>query len=142
MHLSQKRRRFRKKFSTELDCINYLLQQKWPQGFVCPRCAHSRASVLSTRRQLYQCKGCRYQASVTANTIFHRTQKPLQDWFWAIFLVANLNGHYSALQLKKELGISYPTAWHWRHKIQKAIQDQHLCRALKGIIELDGDAWF
>ena len=88
-------------------------------------------------RHVYQCKKCHHQASVTANTIFHRTRKPLRDWFWAIFVVATRKSGSSALQLQHDLDLSYPTAWTWCHKIRKAMQDRDTRYALNGIIEID-----
>ena len=77
---------FQRMFPTEKRCHNFLFKQRWPDGFSCPRCGHNRFSFVSTRK-LYQCKNCGYQASVTAGTIFHKTRKPLKQWFWMIFLI-------------------------------------------------------
>ena len=80
-------RQFRRRFRSEGDCLRYLIKRKWPDGFRCPRCGHDQAWLISSRRK-YQCKKCNHQTSLTAHTIFHKTRKPLRDWFWAIFLVA------------------------------------------------------
>jgi transposase-like protein len=74
---------------------------------------------------------------LTANTIFHKTRKPLRDWFWAIFLVATRTTGSSARQLQYDLGISYPTAWSWSHKIRKAMEDRDTRYTLQGLVELD-----
>ncbi|MCH6580855.1 MAG: transposase, partial [Nitrospinae bacterium] len=50
---------------------------RWPKGFRCPKCTGSNHSFLKTR-QLYQCSNCRYQASITAQTIFHSTKLSLR----------------------------------------------------------------
>jgi hypothetical protein len=39
------------------------------------------------RFNLWQCAGCRHQASVTAETVLHRTKTPLTVWFWAAYLM-------------------------------------------------------
>jgi len=78
-----------------------------------------------------------HQTTVTANTIFHKTRKPLRDWFWAIYLVATRTTGSSARQLQYDLGLSYPTAWSWCHKIRKAMEDRDTCYRLEGLIELD-----
>jgi len=36
-----------------------------------------------------------------------------------------------------DLGLSYPTAWSWCHKIRKAMQDKETRYSLRGIVELD-----
>jgi transposase-like protein len=129
-------RQFRRRFRTERDCLRYLIKRKWPDGFRCPRCNHDQAYLIPSRRK-YQCKRCTHQTSLTANTIFHKTRKPLRDWFWAIFLVATRTTGSSARQLQYDLGISYPTAWSWSHKIRKAMEDRDTRYTLQGVVELD-----
>ena len=60
-------------FPDEEACWRTLRQARWPEGFVCPMCGHEASSWISTRR-LQQCSRCRYQCSVTAGTVFHRTR--------------------------------------------------------------------
>lgn len=129
-------RQFRRRFRTEQDCVRYLIKRKWPDGFRCPRCDHDQAYLITSRRK-YQCKRCLHQTTVTANTIFHKTRKPIRDWFWAIYLVATRTTGSSARQLQYDLGISYPTAWSWCHKIRKAMEDRDTRYTLQGLIELD-----
>ena len=99
-------RQFRRRFRTEGDCLRYVIRRKWPDGFCCPRCGHTRPYLIESRK-LYQCAHCGHQTSVTAHTIFHKTRKPLRDWFWAIFLVATRTTGSSARQLQHDLGLSY-----------------------------------
>lgn len=65
MYSVTKVKQFRRKFRTERDCTKYLIKHKWPDGFVCPKCGHDRATMVKTRH-VYQCKKCHHQASVTA----------------------------------------------------------------------------
>lgn len=51
------------------------------------------------RRRVWQCKSCGAQTSVTAGTVMHNTQTPLQLWFWAAYLVATHHPGISAVQL-------------------------------------------
>jgi transposase-like protein len=129
-------RQFRRRFRTEGDCLRYVIRRKWPDGFRCPRCGHNRPYLIESRK-LYQCAHCGHQTSVTAHTIFHKTRKPLRDWFWAIFLVATRTTGSSARQLQHDLGLSYQTAWTWCHKIRKAMEDRDTRYTLQGMIELD-----
>lgn len=129
---------FQKRFHNELQCLNYLSKLRWPKGFTCPRCGATRHSLVSTRR-LYQCAVCRYQASVTAGTIFHKTRTPIQKWFWMIFMMTRQKSGVSILRMQKLLGIaSYKTAWLMGHKIRKGMEDQDLNYRLAGLLEMDG----
>ncbi|WP_415841701.1 transposase, partial [Paenibacillus macerans] len=40
---------FSSRFNSEQDCMEALIAMKWPSGFVCPRCAHTRCSRLTSR---------------------------------------------------------------------------------------------
>ena len=78
---------FRTKYATEEDCRNYLFEERFPDGFVCPKCS-GREYYYRKKRCTCQCKSCRRQTSVTTGTVMHRTHLPLTAWFWAIYLCA------------------------------------------------------
>ena len=127
---------FQTSFPDEQACWKALRRARWPQGFVCSRCGHRRSSWISTRR-LEQCGQCRYQCSVTAGTVFHRTRLPLLTWFWAIFFVARHKKGISALQLQRDTGIgSYETAWTLLHKLRSVLRPRARDR-LAGLVEAD-----
>lgn len=129
---------FQKRFSTEPRCRNYLIKQRWPDGFICPKC-HHQGGYFIERRASFQCQRCRYQASVTAGTIFHKTKTALRKWFWMIYLLSQSKNSYSVLRL---LNIKhYRTAWLMAHKIRKALADRDAKYKLGGLIEMD-DAYF
>ena len=127
---------FRSRFGDEVRCGEHLTAQRWPKGFVCPRCG-GRSRGYMARRRLHECAGCGYQSSVTAGTIFHKTRTPLTSWFWAIYRMSQDKKGISALQLSKEIGVSYPTAWLMQHKIRKAMADRDQGYQLQGLIEVD-----
>jgi len=132
---------FQKRFSTEKRCINYLLKLRWANGFICPKCGHKDGYFIKTR-YLYQCKSCKHQVSVTAGTVFHKTQIPLRKWFWMIFLITQSKHSYSVAGLQRLLNIAtYNTAWSMAQKIRKAMSDRDSNYKLSGIIEMD-DSYF
>jgi len=126
---------FEQRFSTQEGCLSYIFRLRWPQGFVCPHCAHT-GKAWSTNRELFVCPACRRQTSVTAGTIFHRTRKPLTLWFRAIWYITCHKHGGNALGLQRELGLSYHTAWEWLHKLRLAMvrPDRDL---LSGLVEVD-----
>lgn len=128
--------RFRRLFGDEERCWEHLRRVRWPRGFVCPRCGGDSRGYMRARR-LDECRVCGYQGSVTAGTIFHKARVPLTDWFWAIYRMSQGKKGVSALQLGKEIGVSYPTAWLMAHKIRKAMADREQGRQLRGLIEVD-----
>ena len=126
---------FEGRFATEQACREYLMQLRWPQGFVCPRRGGRRARP--SRRGLLRCGQCDYQASVTAGTIFQDTRLPLRTWFRTMWWVTSQKNGASALGLQNILGLgSYRTAWALLHKLRRAMVRPGRER-LSGRVEVD-----
>ena len=103
---------FLKKYATEAQCEHALETMRWPDGFRCPRCRHENHCVLrGGNHRLFQCNACRHQTSLIAGTVFQGTKLPLTTWFLAIYFIGQAKTGVSSLALKRQLGISYPTAW-------------------------------
>jgi len=129
---------FQEKFNMEDACREYLFELRWSNGFICPRCVdYYRIS----KRNKYQCKSCRYQASVTAGTVMDISHLSLKIWLWAIYLVACDKRGYSATQLSKELNLPYNTAWFLLHRIRHAMAQRDDNYMLLGLVEMD-DTYF
>ncbi len=108
------------RFATEEACREYLARLRWPEGFVCNRCGATE--VWKATRGRLVCRVCRYQASVTAGTIFQGTHKPLRLWFRAIWHITSQKNGASAASVQQILGLgSYQTAWTWLHKLRRAM---------------------
>jgi transposase-like protein len=123
------------RFASEEACLAYLAALRWPEGFVCPRCQQSGGWPASRGRWI--CHHCRYQASVTAGTIFQDTHKPLRMWFRAVWHVTSQKTGASAVSLQQALGLgSYLTAWTWLHKLRRAMVRPGRDR-LQGTVEVD-----
>ncbi len=127
---------FYRTFPTERRCWEALRRLRWPNGFRCPRCEGRKAHRLRARG-LWQCAGCRYQASLTAGTPFHGTRVPLRTWFLAMFFVARHKQGISALQFQRDTGLgSYKTAWMLLHKVRSTLAHNPLF-PLQGDVEAD-----
>lgn len=131
---------FQERFATDVACHEQLFKMRWPDGFRCPRCGGQRSYWLQNR-SLYQCTGCRYQSSITAGTVFHRSRVPLRKWFWTIFLCMHDKRGVSALLISRALSIRYETAWFMLHKIRQAMQNREAQYQLDGLVEMD-DGYF
>ena len=112
---------FQQWFPDEEACVRFLIQSRWPDGFVCPRCG-GREYWWKEARQLLQCKLCGYQVSPTAGTVMHRSKMPLRMWFHAAYLVTTHTPGFSALQFQQQVGLSsYQTAFTMLHKLRAAM---------------------
>jgi hypothetical protein len=125
-------------FGTEAQCAEAIRRSRWPDGFRCPRCAGAQHYVIGHgARKLFQCGACRHQTSLTAGTLMEHTKLPLTTWFLAIHLISQAKTGISALALKRDLGVSYPTAWLLHHKINTAMAHQEAAHRLDGFVQLD-----
>jgi hypothetical protein len=134
-------------FGTEAQCAEAIRRSRWPDGFRCPRCAGAQHYVVGHgARKLFQCGACRHQTSLTAGTLMEHTKLPLTTWFLAIHLISQAKTGISALALKRDLGVSYPTAWLLHHKINTAMAHQEAAHRVDGFVQLDdaylgGERW-
>ncbi len=127
-------------FSDEARCVEVLRRWKYPDGFLCsdPTCGGTDSWYLSGRR-LDECTLCGRQTSLTSGTVMHSSKKPLRLWFAAMFLFVVSKQGISAMDLKRQLGVSYPTAWSWLQKLRGATGDRVITR-LSGFVEMD-ETW-
>ncbi len=129
---------FLKDFGNEVQCEQAVEATRWPEGFCCPRCAGSAHYVVRDgARKVFQCVACRHQASLIAGTIFQGTKLPLTTWFLAIYLISQAKTGLSALALRRQLGVSYPTAWLIQHKLMQVMADRESRYVLEGNIQVD-----
>lgn len=113
---------------------------RWPETdgeAVCPDCGCCETYNISTRRK-FKCKACHRQFSVTSGTIFASRKLGFADILAAICLFVNGAKGRSAVQLSRELGVQYKTAWVMAHKIREAMQDEVEGAKVSGEVEIDG----
>jgi DNA-directed RNA polymerase subunit RPC12/RpoP/transposase-like protein len=131
-----------KQFGTPEACNDFLESMRWPEGITCLACESKRVSKYvkqaGTRtrvsaktgkaelkpvpaRILYVCLECGKQFSVTEGTIFNDTHLSLDKWYTAVALMVNAKKGLSAMQVKRDLGCAYKTAWYLSHRIRKAM---------------------
>lgn len=130
---------FLTRFGTQAQCEQALVAWRWPTGFVCPECGHTGHCVLG--RGLFQCHRCRRQTSLTAGTLFAGTKLPLTKWLLAIYLLTQSKNGISALDLSRQLGVCYNSAWLMKHKLMQAMLEREQGRSLEGVIQLDDAYW-
>ena len=64
-----------------------------------------------------------------------RTHLKLTIWLWAMYLFANDKRGCSAMQLSKQLGIRYSSAWFLLQRLRKAMQNRDEKYMLEGVVD-------
>jgi len=131
---------FLSEYDTEEQCFSALVNLRWPNGFVCPKCGCKTYCSL-TRNKLFQCNGCRSQISITSGTIFHSTKLPLTKWFLAQYLMTQGKNGISQLELGRSIGVSIKAAAMLYHKLAQVMLERDTKKPLSGKIEIDDAYW-
>lgn len=104
----------------------------------CPKCGCLRVYSFATR-PLWKCSACRFQFSVTSNTIFSNRKRPIRDYLLAVTIFCNGAKGHSALQLSRDLDCQYRTAFVLAHKLREAMASAlDDGTELTGEVEVDG----
>jgi len=114
---------FNTKFPDDDACLEWLKQNRWPEGITCPKCQKVTKHHKVTGRPVYSCDFCGHQISPMAGTIMEKSVTPLKLWFYAMFLMASTRCGISAKQLERELGVTYKTAWRIFTQIRSMLTD-------------------
>jgi len=129
---------FLQRYATEEQCAAALQAARWPEGFACPVCGRAaRTSFLRGQLRYWECGHCGHQCSLRSGTIFAASKLPLTRWFLALQLLTQAKNNVSALELKRQLGVCYRTAWLMKHKIMEAMRVGEESRELDGRVEID-----
>jgi transposase len=124
-------------FPDDDACLAYLFEKRYGQhGPVCP-CGKRDSYHRVAGRKTYACAWCGRQISPTAGTIFDHSPTPLTLWFFAMFLMCSSRNGVAALELKRQLGVTYKTAWRMAHSIRRLMRDDTDPDKLKGVVEGD-----
>jgi transposase-like protein len=121
-------------FNTNEKCIAQLELVKWGDK---PCCAHCGATNVTKRKKSikWHCNSCNKDFSALYNTIFESTRLALPKWFQLIFLMLNAKKGISAMQISRDIGVTYKTAWYSAMRVRCAMLDWG--EMLEGIVEMD-----
>ena len=129
---------FFERYGTEDKCRDALAAARWPRGFVCPACGGAARSAFEREQMRYwQCAACAHQTSLISGTMFQGTKLALRVWFQAMQLLTQSKNNVSALELRRQLGVNYRSAWLLKHKIMEAMRLAEGKRKLAGRVEID-----
>lgn len=125
-------------FSDEATCVEFVRDQRWPDGVICPRCDSDNVAWVASR-MVWQCKACRprKQFSVKVGTIFEDSPIPLSKWLPAVWLLASAKNGISSYELAKAVGVTQKSAWFMLHRIRLAMQAGGFDKPMAGQAEVD-----
>lgn len=123
--------------SSSSDMEEYLTEQRFSGGRVCPICGGTHVQRNGKRKngaQKFICKDCGKTFSIRKNTIFNGTRKSLSVWREYMSCMAE---GLTIDQSAERCGITHYTSFIWRHKILDALGECSRDTELSGIVEAD-----
>lgn len=132
-----KYKEFKTNFGTDKQCMEYLFNLRWDNGYRCPRCNHNEMWQIKDFK--YKCKKCSYQTTVLSGTLFQDSHIPISRWFEAIWYITSSGEKVTSTKLQKQLGLgSNRSVLLMMNKIKHARFSEKEVK-LQGVVELYRD---
>ncbi len=126
-----------KKFPTEESVIKYYITIRYPDGIHCNHCGNPTVYQKTDRKKVFNCPNCNNTFSPFTGTIFEKSSTDLRKWMYAIHLFLNSKKGISGLQLQREIGVTYKTAWRMLQQIRLAMGNVEHKDFIDTIVEID-----
>ena len=125
---------------TDEQAFTQFRHLRWGDGedVTCPHCGTVHRHYFIKSRNIWKCAGCRETFSVTSGTIFAFHKLPLKTYLVAVAIFTNAVKSLSALQLARDIGVQYKTAFVLAHKIRESLRVHRDESPLTGDIHMDG----
>jgi transposase-like protein len=130
----------------ESHAVDYVEQLRWgaDKEHGCPRCGSVKVYPMKDRKHpdqrnadhRWRCRDCGAFHTVRTGTVMEDSRIPLRHWCYAFWKVCSSKKGISALQIKRETGLTYKSALFLMHRIRFALSDMPGCK-LTGKVEVD-----
>jgi len=128
---------FLKMFPTEEKVIQHFIEIRYQGEIYCNHCGSVKVYQRNKTPKVFDCNDCRNTFSIFKDTIFENTTTDLRKWMYTIHLFLNGKKGISGLQLKREIGVTYKTAWRMLRQIRKAMGNVKNREVFEAIVEID-----
>src|SRR6266851_3258667 len=109
-------------FSDPVNCRNYLVARRWPDGVICPRCGN-KGVIFQSKYNRWQCSSThdRRQFTSKTGTVMEDSPLGLDKWLTAIWQIVNCKNGISSYEVHRAIGITQKSAWFLDHRIRFAL---------------------
>lgn len=109
-------------FANPVNCREYLVARRWPDGVTCPRCGSKNVLFLDKYNRWH----CREkhdapQFTLKTGTIMEDSPIGLDKWLMAMWQIVNSKNGISSCEVHRAIGITQKSAWFLDHRIRFAL---------------------
>jgi len=109
---------FKQVYPNENICFQFLEELKWEKGYTCKRCGNDKYGK-GNHQFSRRCTKCRYDESVTTDTIFHKCKFDINKALYIVVMVNRYGDKQSISELAHELDLRVATCWNFAQKALK-----------------------
>src|SRR3984957_16680521 len=124
-------------FSSPINCRNYVVARRWPNGVTCPRCGGQDILFLEKYNR-WECRGKHdaRQFTLKTGTVMEDSPIGVDKWLTAMWQIVNCKNGISSYEVHGAIGITQKSAWFMDHRIRLAFYGGQLGK-LSGHVEAD-----
>ena len=124
-------------FANPVNCREYLVARRWPDGVTCPRCGSGNVLFMEKYNRWH----CREkhdapQFTLKTGTLMEDSPIGLDKWLTAMWLIVNAKNGISSYEIHRSIGVTQKTAWFLDHRIRLMLGDDSNAK-LSGEVEAD-----
>src|SRR3989442_11343165 len=113
-------------FADPVNCREYMVARRWPDGVICPRCG-SKNVLLLEKYNRWHCreKHPAPQFTLKTGTIFEDSPLGLDKWLTAMWMIVNCKNGISSWEIHRALKITQKSAWFMDHRLRLAMKEDY-----------------
>jgi transposase-like protein len=124
-------------FANPVNCREYLVARRWPDGVTCPRCGSKDVLFLEKYNRWHcRAKHDAPQFTLKTGTIMEESPIGLDKWMAAMWQIVNCKNGISSYEVAKAIGVTQKSAWFMDHRIRLALMSGSF-EKLSGHVEAD-----
>jgi transposase-like protein len=109
-------------FADPVNCREYLVRRRWPDGVTCPKCGSKNVLFLEKYNR-WHCRGKHdgQQFTLKTGTVMQDSPIGLDKWLMVMWQVVNSKNGISSCEVHRAIGITQKSAWFMDHRIRFAL---------------------
>ena len=124
-------------FANPVNCREYLVERRWPDGVTCPRCNSGNVLFMEKyNRWLCREKHDAPQFTLKTGTLMEDSPIGIDKWLMAMWQIVNSKNGISSYEVHRAIGVTQKTAWFLDHRIRLMLGDEST-EKLSGEVEAD-----